>query len=322
MEYTNNLNIPLSLAVWLAHDEYDHIEDPNIISATTLIKPIKQLVLTTRVKKEKTSTDLSDLTASRVGTAIHTAIENAWLNANPSTISRLLRTDQKVQINPTKDELIDGAYVIYMEQRSFKEIEGFTVSGKFDFVSNGTLEDFKSTGTFSYITQSNAEKYALQGSIYKWLNPDIIKSSKMKIQYIFTDWSAVKATQDPNYPSHRTIEQEYPLMSLLETENYIKKKLQALKKYLNSPEEDIPECTSEDLWRGNSVFKYYKNPNKLIRSTKNFSTYHEAHAKYIADGSIGTIIEVEDQVKACKYCSALTVCKQAKNYINQGYLLL
>ena len=40
---TNNTNLPLSIAVWLACDDYDYNNDPYTISATTLLKPLKQI---------------------------------------------------------------------------------------------------------------------------------------------------------------------------------------------------------------------------------------------------------------------------------------
>ncbi|MGL5153412.1 MAG: hypothetical protein ACRC9H_00515, partial [Aeromonas veronii] len=35
---------------------------------------------------------------------------------------------------------------VYMERRKTIELDGWTISGKFDFVAEGTLTDFKSTG--------------------------------------------------------------------------------------------------------------------------------------------------------------------------------
>ena len=46
-KYLNNSNVPLSLAVFLATDNYDHESDT--ISATTLIKPLRQIILAARV---------------------------------------------------------------------------------------------------------------------------------------------------------------------------------------------------------------------------------------------------------------------------------
>ena len=45
----NDANIPLYLAAWLANDEYDYVSDPKYISATSLMKPIKELILSGRV---------------------------------------------------------------------------------------------------------------------------------------------------------------------------------------------------------------------------------------------------------------------------------
>ena len=46
-QFSNNSNITLSMAVWLATDDYDH--NDKVISVTTLLKPIKQTVLAARV---------------------------------------------------------------------------------------------------------------------------------------------------------------------------------------------------------------------------------------------------------------------------------
>ena len=57
-QYTNVSNVPLSMAVFLATDSYDYMDEPNYLSATALIKPLRQLILASRVNEEDTSTDL------------------------------------------------------------------------------------------------------------------------------------------------------------------------------------------------------------------------------------------------------------------------
>lgn len=38
---------------------------------------------------------------------------------------------------------------------------------------------------------------------------------------------------------------------------------------MNKPDEEIPECTDEELWRSPTKYKYYSDPNKTSgRSTK------------------------------------------------------
>ena len=77
--FSNDKNLPLSLAVMLAHDEYpEHREW--VISVTTLLKPIKQIILGMRVAKNNVHSvkDISGRIASSYGTAIHNALEASW----------------------------------------------------------------------------------------------------------------------------------------------------------------------------------------------------------------------------------------------------
>ena len=75
-KYANTSSVPLSLAVFLVTDNYDHEE--NTISATALIKPLRQIVLSARVPEDMTPVDLVNLVPSRMGSAIHDAIERSW----------------------------------------------------------------------------------------------------------------------------------------------------------------------------------------------------------------------------------------------------
>lgn len=318
MNYTNNHNIPLPLAVFLATDHYDYV--PNVISATTLLKPLKQIVLGNRLTQEETFVDVSDLVSSRMGSAIHTAIEQAWLD--PAKALAALGFSEKVinriKINPDKPDPKD--INVYMEKRSNKAIAGMTVSGKFDFVAEGKVQDFKSTSTYTYMNQTNTDKYRLQGSIYRWLNPDIITSDTMSIHFIFTDWQKVESLKNKDYPPARVHSQSIDLLSVEATENWLRNKITQIKRYEHADEVEIPACTDEDLWRKPTVYKYYKDPNKTDRSTKNFTTMSEA-AAYMSDrGNVGMIKEVKGQVIACRYCPAFSICKQKDALIASGDL--
>lgn len=320
MNYTNQHNISLALAVFLATDDYDY--EPNVISATTLLKPLKQIILAKRVKPEDKLVDISQLVSSRMGTAIHTAIEKAW--TNPQRALKLLGYPdsiiERIVVNPKKPKRKD--IPVYMEIRSYKEVNGVKVSGKFDFVAEGKVQDFKSTSVYTYLNQTNAEKYALQGSIYRWLNPDKITADVMNIHYIFTDWNKAESLRNDKYPPMRVHTQSYPLMSLEETQVWVERKLQQIEQYLHVDEEMLPPCTDEDLWRKESVWKYYKDPNKTERSTKNFDNPQDALIRLAEDGNVGIIKEVKGQVSACKYCPAFTECKQKDLLIATGELVI
>lgn len=324
-QYGNTTNIPLSLGVFLATDSYDHSNDPWTISATTLIKPLRQIILAGRVPQEDATVDLASLVNSRMGTAIHDAIERAWLTNHAQAMDAMgipKRVVSRVKVNPKPEEITEDTIAVYLEQRTDKKVGKWTVTGKFDFVGDGRVEDFKTTSTYAAINNTNDEKYILQGSLYRWLNPTIITKDQMAIQWIFTDWSKAKALADPKYPQARTQQKVFPLKSIQEVDAFVRRKLDQIERHWDTDEADLPVCSDEDLWRSEPVFKYYKNPEKTARSTKNFETMHDARLRFIEDGSVGLIKEVPGQVTACKYCPAFSICTQKDALIVSGDLVL
>ena len=321
--YANVGAVPLSLAVFLATDNYDH--DEATISATSLIRPLRQIILSKRVDNSDASIDLVQMVPSRMGSAIHDAIESAWVNNHAQAFKALGYPDkvtERVLINPKPEDLKEDSIPIYLEQRAQKQVGKYLVSGKFDFVGEGRVEDFKSTSTYTAINKTNDEKYILQGSIYRWLNPEIITQDDMAIQFIFTDWSAARAKAEANYPPNRIQQRILPLKSIQETHQYVESKLSQIDQYMDVPESGIPLCSDDELWRSAPVFKYYKNPEKTVRSTKNFDTKQEAYIRLAEEGGKGIVIERPGQVTACKYCPAFSACSQKDALIAQGDLLM
>lgn len=331
VKYTNNTNIPLALAVWLAKDHYQYNLDPMTISATTLMKPLRQIILPSRVPAGEGIADLASLIDSRVGTAVHTAMEEAWLTSYKESMADLgypTSAINRVRVNPTAQELAayDTAYgdciPVYLEQRLSKQVGNWTVTGAFDFVSEGMVQDLKNTSTYTYKNQNNATKYAQQGSIYRWLGPDIITSDQMQIIYRFTDWKPAMFKSDPTYPASKILTQTFQLASIQETQAFIEKKLASIDQYINAAEEDLPLCTDSELWRSEPVYKFYaKGDINAARSTKNFPSMQEATIHMHSEGK-GAIKEVPGQVTACKYCAAFPVCSQKDSLIANGDLSL
>jgi hypothetical protein len=324
--YTNKHNVSLALAVFLMYDKYDYDDRTNSVSATGLLRPLRQLVLSQQHKELMKTVDISDLVASRMGSAIHDGCEEAWTSRpNVANALKVLGVGdtaiESVKINPTVVE--EGDIPVYVEQRAEKEIDGFVLTGKYDLVLDGTLNDYKSTSVWTYIYDSNAANYTIQGSIYKWLNPDKITSDYININYIFTDWSKAKAMQDPKqYPQQRVLTKRYPLWGNPETELWIHNKLAAYKRLAEAAQADLPKCTDEELWASETVYKYYKDPAKTARATKNFAIMDEALVRKSADGDVGTIITVPGEVKACRYCPVVGVCTQAEGMLAAGRLVL
>ena len=323
-KYTNTTGISPALSIFLLHDEYAHVADPYTISATSLLKPLRQLALMQQASSLDKEIDISNLVASSMGSALHDRCEKAW--ASEETVKKALdlwgfpkEVRDRIKINPT--ELKPRDIPIYVEQRVEKKYGKFTVTGKYDLIMDGTLNDYKSTSVWSYIYDSNAENYSLQGSIYKALNPDKIRSDYININYIFTDWSKTKARADSQYPASRVLTKRYPLLSIKDTEEWIENKLSQLESLLTTPQELLPECSEEELWATPTVHKYYQNAAKTTRATKVFTNMDEALARQATDGGKGTIITTQGGVKACIYCPVVDICTQAARLKDEGRLL-
>lgn len=324
-QYAQVHAVPLSLAVFLATDSYDYNDDPNTISTTTLIKPVRQTILGARVPAGAHVPELASMVASRIGSAIHDGIERSWKNNHVRALEALGHAPgmiRKVRINPTPEEVAAGGIIpVYLEQRMHKKVGKYTVSGKFDFIGDGRVEDFKTTSTFSAMSHSNDEKFTWQGSIYRWLDPQKITKDEMHIQFIFTDWSSLRAKQDPNYPQNRFLQRTVPLKSLAETEAFVVARVNMLDRLWDAPEDQLPLCTDEELWRSAPIFKWYKNGDiTAARSTKNFDDRLEAYKHMSMNG--GAIKDVPGQVTACKYCPAFQACSQKDALVAAGDLIL
>lgn len=324
-QLTNTRGFSLSMAVWLAHEEYtdgsDEFAGKNVISATSLLKPTRQIVLAPRVPLRERITDLSDLIAARFGHAVHDSVEQAWTRGYPMAMKRLgypQKMIDKVRINPETVE--DGDIPVYLEQRFFREIEvdgvEVVISGKFDQIIDGELNDTKTTSVYAYINRSKEEDYVLQGSIYRWINPDKVTSDMMQIQHVFTDWQRSQARINKDYPPDKLVEFPVELLSLRETENWIRSKIRNVIANQDLPEPEVVHCNAKELWMSDPTYKYYSDPAKAAaggRSTRNFPDYPSAAAHHSKMGK-GVIITVPSKPRACGYCPAFSVCSQKDRY--------
>lgn len=322
MQFTNKDHVPLPLAVWLAHSDYDFEADSYAISATSLLKPTRQIVLERRCTNS--TADLMDMLAATYGSTLHAGIEKAWLSYKlPQTLTSIGLSPtmvEKVIINPSEPREED--INVYLEQRTEKEVKlslssiVWNVSGKFDIVVNGHLYDNKSTSVWTYIFKSRVDDYIKQCSIYRWLNPEIITEDFFSINYIFTDWSktdAAKRSKD-GYPQKRLMEVTYPLLSLEETEHMIKSKLEEVTKYLEIDQEYLPRCPDAELWRGDTKYKYYSDSSKITgKCTKAFNSKTEAY-DYRNQKGKGIVLEILGEPKRCKYCKCYQMCTQRREY--------
>jgi hypothetical protein len=325
---TNNHGLSLAMAVWLAHDEYtngaeEFEDDDDVMSATSLIKPTRQIVLGSRVPLKEQIVDVMDLFGVRHGHALHNDIENAWTDGHAVAMKRIgypQKVIDKVRINPADEDLSDEIIPVYLEQRRFRKIkvDGYEIiiSGKFDQIIDGELNDTKKTSTYTHTSGNKTDDYRIQGSIYRWLNMEQVTSDTMKIQHIFTDWKRGDSQRITGYPPTPVHEFSVDLWTESETETWIKDKIREVIANQNLDDKDMVRCSDKDLWRSDPKYKYYADPAKASlggRSTKNFDSYPAAALHASKEGK-GVVLTIPGQVKACGYCKAKPICLQTLEY--------
>lgn len=288
IKYTNKFNLDKPLVDWLTNDEYDYEEDT--VSATTLLKSPRQVELKKRHQHE-IELDVSDLVASRFGIAIHGSFELAY----------------------------EGNKEYQQEERHYRLVDNYKVSGKFDFIKDNQMHDIKTTSVWTYMFDSNADKYIQQQSIYRWLleGKQEIKN-KCKIVYVFTDWSRAKSFQDPKYPKTRVITKEYTLMSLSKTDEFIKSRLRGMNVAEDMSDTELPFCTDEELWRDKDTFAVKKD-KKAKRALKVFDNLSDA-LQFQREKGAKEVEHRKGGVQACNYCDVRKFCNQYTLLESQGLI--
>ena len=290
MKYTNKRNFPDFIVQWLEFDEYDY--DANALSATTLMQPPRAYAL----KKQnwaELEIDVEDLIASRYGTAIHDSVE-------------------KVNLTGCKQE-----------ERLKKAVKNKIITGKYDILKEISekkwqLIDVKSTSVWTVIYGSREEDYKTQLSIYRYLAAsngyDVEQTGK--IWFIFTDWSAAKAKQDPEYPQTRILVKEVELWSDEQTVKYIGDRIAILEKTADQDQNNMPECTKEELWTSGEAWAIQKKGAK--RATKVHKVESEAKTQLVTLSEEYEMVHRPGKVARCRYCAARKFCNQHTDLVEAG----
>lgn len=322
MKIKNDLGIDWIIAGWLASNTYTGSNSDSYISASSFCRSVRQNVLGRLIEKsgEEDPIDISTMLKASTGTALHRDIQAVW--ENPVIITEALKsldyTDTQIKnihINPS--EPTDGTN-LWFEKRATREIGDWTVTGQFDLVVDDTIHDFKSTSVYTYINKTKEEDYKIQLSIYRWLNRELIKNDIGIIHYIFTDWNKNNVYSTDGYPNHPFVSININLMSLDETEEFIKKRIRDIDYYTENLNE-LPLCDDHHLMISKETWQYFSTASSS-RASKNFDTKLEALKYMQSKGGKGIVKQKQLEPVGCKYCNCCSKCNQYKSFIQNGIL--
>lgn len=283
MKLTNILGLPESIVRAVANDPYDS-GDSNI-SVTGLIAPARQRAL--KIKHaDELEEDVADRVWSLYGQIVHGILERADMG---------------------EDEIIT-------ERRLFIERYNWRISGQFDRLilrGGNTMQDYKFTSLWSVRDGVKPEHEAQQNIYRLMLKEHGHDVEKLQIVSILRDWSKTRAKRDANIPQKPVVVQDVDIWSDGKTEQYIKDRLIAH----GNAQTELPECSAEERWERDSVYKVKKNNNKTaVRGHANYQTEEMAHAAAAKLSEDGHTYKVEfhqgEAIRCESYCEVAQHCVQ------------
>lgn len=296
---TNKLNLPKQL---VNAAESDYKPTPHQYSVTTVLNPIRQTILQRRYNNE-IEQDVADMIWMLFGTSFHSLMESS-----------------KEDNNELKEE-----YLKQDLECLDKDLNGYYLSGKADLYNadEKRMIDFKTTSAFKFV-KKDFEDYRLQLLMYAWLFNKIgFETNKGQIIALLRDWQKSKAKFDKNYPQFQvqTVDFKFTKKDFKYIEEYIKNKFLELKKYEDTPDEELPMCIDEERWREPTKYAVKKKANKT--ATKLHDTMEEArnHLDNL-EKNYPNIYEIEvregTDKKCIDYCSCCKFCPYYKEKYMKG----
>lgn len=285
MKIINTTGIPDIIYKFLQNDFYDYRKDGNDFSATQLLKPVKEVVLTKR-HWEEIEVEAEDRLWSLFGSGIHAILEKGNLSEQ-------------------------------QEERLTVNVDGTNISGKFDIIFDGELNDFKTTSAWK-IKFGETDEWKYQLSIYRWLYFKVYAKELPitgNIIAILRDWSRTNLNKDLSgkYPKAPVIKIPLQLMTFDETEKFVKEKIINILQSIGKSEEELPKCSDDERWWNEKQQKFLKC-EKYCPASK-FCSQHLTTPKVEKVIKL-KVAKVKKVKKECEGCEANveTVNKQLKQY--------
>lgn len=277
MIITNNFVLP---TVLIDSVEENHVPVDKHYSVTTLLKPVREILLTRRHYNEITQ-DISDMVWLIFGSAVHKLIEDADKSGF---------AEYKLENLVIDDYYLTGICDLYDE-------EHFTVN------------DWKTTSVWKIIHQE-FEDWRKQGLMYAWLlRKKGYYTKKLKFNALLKDWSPSDAKYKSDYPKHPIYVWEYEITEadMMEIQSFIETQFKLIIACEKLKDDDLPLCNQEERWNPGDKYAVMKTGRKT--AIKVCDSKEEAEALII-----GSDMYIETRKGEDKKCDNYCICKEFCSY--------
>lgn len=285
MNITNEYGLPDTFVKACENDPYFKGDGVDY-SASEIIAPIRQVILKHRHWKNLTE-DVSERVWSLFGKSVHYILEKA------------------------------GVKNALTEERITIDVLGKKLSGAFDFYYDETLYDYKVTSVWSSIYGSRIADWTSQMNIYAYLmRISGFTVNALKVVAIYRDWSAKKQMGDDRYPPRNVQEVVLELWSMEKQKEFIDRKITELMVAENDTDEDLKECTDEQMWAKTDTYAVMKDGRKsAVKVCVSNEQALGVIASITKEKDKHTIVMRPGERTRCEsYCPVKNFCSQYKKY--------
>lgn len=281
----NKLDLPEALVKAMSPDRHN---EEGCISATTLLKGAKEILLTDRHWEEIT-VDVSENLWALGGTAIHALLEKE----SPDT---------------------------FTEEKFWEKVGDWNVTGRVDCydMAKEIIYDYKYTSVWKIIYK-NFEDWEMQGKIYAWLlKQKGLNVKECRFIALLRDWSETESKRKEGYPDCQIYVHKFDITpeALEEAEQFIKDKVLQVSNFISTPDDNIPECTEKERWTDKTKWAVMKTGNKT--AVKGGVCESQEEADKMAK-ELGDKYYVEERKGKDKKCERYCPCKEFCSYYKEHH---
>jgi len=290
---------PIYDAIQVHRYEYDSGDTD--YSVTTLLDPPRVVHLN---KRHMGDVDLwiADLMHSFDGTASHNYLEYC-LNK------------------------IEGGKKYKCEERLGITIADRKVSGAYDVLWTDRLSlwDLKKTSTWK-ATFGDHDDWAKQQNMYRylmWYN-NKITLKELNIMAWFRDWSKNnKLRYGKGYPTWPILQYRLPLYKMDVVHEYIETRVELMKSYEDTPDDDLPQCSYKDMWSSpDKVAIKANNRKNALRVLDSMQDAKDWVAAYLSKddckhkrAQLSYDVRTAGRKRCEDWCPANVYCNQYNDYL-------
>ena len=275
MIITNNLNLPHGLVAAVSPKRHN---EAGSLSATTLLKGVKEIILAERHWDEMTD-DAANRVWAVFGTAVHALLEQ------------------------------EGADD-FTEETLSAEFGGIRITGRIDNynMKEGIVADYKTASVWK-VKFRDFEDWRRQGLIYSWLlEQNGFPISRCRFIALLKDHSKTEAARSSEYPQSPVHIYEFDVTdeALSEIEQFIRYKTALYLTHKETPDDEIPECSPEERWASPDKWAVMKKGRKS--AVRVLDSEEEAQKMAMDDKALYVEYRKGESKKCEGYCACREFC--------------